>query len=65
MKTISCKDMRMDDCSWRGEAATIEELVKQAKEHHKKAHKEYWNETMSDMSDEEIKDMIEPNVKEE
>lgn len=65
MKTISCKDIGMDDCSWKGEAATMDELVQQVKDHHKKNHKDYWEETMKEMSDEEIKNSIEPNVKEE
>jgi len=68
MKTIQCKDMGledMEDCQWKGEADTIEELVQQVKEHHKEAHPDYWESTLNKMDDDEIKDMIEPHVKEE
>ncbi len=63
MKTISCKDMGVD-CPWVAEAETVDELVMQAKTHAQELHKEYWNETMSKMSDEEIKKDVESVVKE-
>lgn len=43
----------------------MDELVDKSKEHAQKFHKEYWNETMSKMSDEEIKKSTEPFVKNE
>ena len=64
MKTIDCKDMGMD-CPWVGKAETMDELVMKAKEHAMADHKEMWNDKMSKMSDEEIKAMIEPHVKDE
>ncbi|OGZ27455.1 MAG: hypothetical protein A2365_03215 [Candidatus Nealsonbacteria bacterium RIFOXYB1_FULL_40_15] len=65
MKKISCKHMGMEDCSWKGEAESEDELVQKLKEHHKEAHPDYWKDVMSKMTDEEIKEMIEPNIKEE
>jgi predicted small metal-binding protein len=64
MKTLACKDMGMD-CPWVGKAETKEELMKMAKEHAMEAHKEYWDSTMSKMSDEEMMKMMEPMMKEE
>jgi predicted small metal-binding protein len=64
MKTIACKDMGID-CPWVGKAETMEELVKKVKEHAMQDHKEYWDSTMSKMSDGEIKEMAEKYVKDE
>lgn len=64
MKTLACKDMGMD-CPWVGKAETADELVKMAKEHAMADHKEYWDNTMSKMSDEDIKATMEPMMKDE
>jgi predicted small metal-binding protein len=64
MKTIACKDMGVE-CPWVGKAETNEELIQMVKEHAKEAHKEYWDSTMSKMSDEEMKEMVENYAKEE
>ncbi len=63
MKTLACKDMGMD-CPWVGHAETVDELVVQSKTHAQESHKEYWDETMSKMNDEEIKKNMEQYVKE-
>lgn len=64
MKSISCRDMGMD-CPWVGKGETLEDLAKQVKDHHMAEHPEYYEDTMKNMSDDEIMDMIEPYVKEE
>jgi predicted small metal-binding protein len=64
MKTLACKDMGVD-CPWVGKAETVDELMMKAKEHAMTAHKEYWDSTMSKMSDEEMKQLMEPLMKEE
>jgi predicted small metal-binding protein len=64
MKTISCKDMGID-CPWVGKGKDMDELVMKAKEHAMQDHKEYWDETMSKMSDDEMKEMMKPHVKDE
>jgi predicted small metal-binding protein len=64
MKTLACKDMGVD-CDWVGKAETTEELMQMAKEHAMKDHKEYWDETMSKMSEEEMREMTEKYIKEE
>lgn len=53
------------DCPWVGKAETEDELVKMSKEHAMKDHKAYWDETMSKMSDEEVKESMKPYIKEE
>lgn len=63
MKTISCKDMGVD-CPWVGRAKTIDELVRQSKDHAKKHHREYWEKTMKNMSDDEIREEVEKFAKE-
>jgi predicted small metal-binding protein len=64
MKILACKDMGVD-CPWVGKAETTEELLMMAKEHAMKDHKEYWDNTMSKMSDEEMRAMAEKFIKEE
>jgi predicted small metal-binding protein len=64
MKTLACKDMGVE-CDWVGKAETSDELVKMAKDHAMEAHKEYWDSTMSKMSDEDMKKMMEPMMKDE
>lgn len=60
--SVACKDMGMN-CSWVGKGKTIDDLVAQSKNHVKESHKEYWRDTMSKMSDAEIKKATEPFVK--
>lgn len=63
MMTVACKDMGID-CPWVGHGNSIDELVAESKEHARKYHKAYWDETMSKMSDEELKKETKPYVKE-
>lgn len=56
MKCASCKDMGVD-CPWTGKAETIDELAVKVKEHAMSDHKEWWAETGSKMSEEEVKKM--------
>lgn len=64
MKTVSRKDMGVD-CPWAGKAETIEGLAMKVKEHAMMDHKEYYEEKIKSMSDNEVEEMINPYVKEE
>lgn len=64
MKTIACKDMGID-CPWVGKAMTDKELMEKAKQHAMEDHKDYWNKTMSKMSEDEVMKTMKPYIKEE
>lgn len=63
MKTIACKDMGMKNCPWKGEGETTDELVEEVKNHLETDHKDYWDENK--MSEDELKEKVESNEKEE
>lgn len=59
---VSCRDMGVS-CDFVAKGETIDEIVKQVKDHAMDKHPEKWEE-MKNMSDEEMKKMIESKVKE-
>lgn len=63
MKKVSCQDMGKD-CDFVAMAETEDELVRELKTHAQEAHKDFWESKLKDMSDNQIKDMVRPHVKE-
>jgi predicted small metal-binding protein len=64
MKTLACRDMGMD-CDFVAKGMTEEEVLEKTMKHGMEVHKEKMDEMMKTMSEDQIKEMMRKNIKDE
>ncbi len=64
MKTLACMDMGVD-CKYVAKAPTQEEVMQKSMDHVQKVHPDKLAEMMKTMSEDEMKEQMMQNIKEE